>query len=265
MLVFVDPKQGTGKSSTLRALCPDRRWFTDSLPLGARPKEIIELLAGKWIVEVAELAGMRRTEIEQVKAFLSRQSDSARLAYGRLTTEVQRHWVPFGTTNQPVFLKDAQNRRYWPVRVGRFDTAAVARDRDQLWAEAVAAHKAGESVRLDPSLWARAAEEQQAHALEDPWLYAIEEALGDKEGRIATADLFKMLRLPRGVERPEMGSRVAEVMRKLGWSDNKRKVIRFADRKVRRGWLKGNGERTLIAFCGDPVTIEYWGEAPPPF
>jgi len=71
MLVLVDERQGTDKSSTLRALCPDPAWFTDSLHLGGGDKEAIERLAGKWIVEASEPAGLRRGDIDSMKAFLS--------------------------------------------------------------------------------------------------------------------------------------------------------------------------------------------------
>jgi hypothetical protein len=240
MVVLIDPTQGTGKSETLAKLVPDESWFTDSLPLGLDDKTIIEKTRGKWIIEIAELSGMRKTEIEKIKAFLSRQVEHARLAYDRLTTEVQRQWVPFGTTNQPVFLKDAQNRRYWTVDTGICGPEAIARDRDQLWAEALTAHRNGESIRLDPALWSRAAEAQEAHAIEDPWLYTIEDALGDQEGRIATADLFRVLNLPEGIKRPDMGQRLADIMRRLGW---KGKPMKFFG-KPRNGWYKG--EETAV-------------------
>jgi predicted P-loop ATPase len=251
MLVLMNPRQGLGRSAALAALCPNRRWFTDDLPLGVDSKVVIERMAGKWIVEIAELAGMRKGEVEQIKAFLSRQVDIARLAYGRLTTEVERQWVPFGTTNAEVFLKDAENRRYWPVKIGKVDASAIDRDRDQLWGEARAAYAAGESIRLDPKLWGKAEEAQDESALEDPWEYTIGEALGNLVGRIATADVFRVLKLPEGVKQPEMGQRLAKVMRRLGWNDNERKVIAFSN-GTRRGWIKGDDEnaraRTIIAI-----------------
>jgi predicted P-loop ATPase len=148
MLVLVDERQGTDKSSALRALCPDPAWFTDSVHLGGGDKAAIETLAGKWIVEASEPPGMRRGDIESLKAFRWRQVDRARRAYDRFPTEAPRQCVFVGTTIAPVFLKDSESRRYWPVRAGKFDAAAIARDRDQLWAEAAAAEAKGESIRL---------------------------------------------------------------------------------------------------------------------
>lgn len=253
MLVLVDERRGTDKSSALRALCPVPAWFTDSLPLGGGDKEAIARVAGKWIVEASEPAGLRRGDIESMKAFLSRQVDPARRAYGRFPTEVPRQCVFIGTTKEPVFLKDSENPRYWLVRAGRFDAAAIARDGDQLWAEAAAAEAEGESIRLDRMLWPRARKLQEEQAV-DPWLYTIEEVLGNMTGRIATASLFEILMLPEGVKRPDMCSRLASCMRKLGWDNNQGKVIKIGGR-VCRGYLRGTGNERWheITVSVDPI------------
>jgi predicted P-loop ATPase len=172
LLVLETFEQGTLKSSALRALCPDDSWFTDDLPLGVDSKQVIERTSGKWIIEAAEMHGHRGREAEQLKAFLSRQIDGpVRLAYGRLPTSVPRQFIMIGTTNATAgYLKDwTGGRRFWPVRVRRFDLVALERDRDQLWAEAAAREADGESIRLDPSLWAEAAVEQEARRAADPW------------------------------------------------------------------------------------------------
>jgi predicted P-loop ATPase len=146
MLVLADERQGTDISSALRALCPDRAWFTERLHLGGGDKEAISRLAGKWIVEASELAGLRRGDIEAMTAFVSRQVDPARRGF-----LMPRQCTFAGTTKAPMFVKDSESRRYWPVRVCRFDAEAIPRDRDQLWAEAAAAEAKGESIRLTGS------------------------------------------------------------------------------------------------------------------
>jgi hypothetical protein len=249
MLVLVEERQGTDTSSALRALCPDPAWFTESLHLGGGDKEAISRLAGKWIVEATELAGLRRGDIEAMTAFVSRQVDPARRGY-----PTPRQCAFVGTTKAPVFLKDSESRRYWPVRAGKFDAAAIARDRDQLWAEAAAAEAKGESIRLDRKLWPRARKVQEEPKAVDPWLYTIEKVLGDMTGRIATASLFEILMLPEGVKRPEMCVRLASCMRELGWDTNGGKVIKIG-RRVCRGYLRGNGiERWReITTSVDPI------------
>ena len=84
MLVLEQPNQGTDKSSALAVLAVNDDWFCDDLPLNTDSKGVIEALRGRWIIEVAELSGMRKAEVEHVKSLLSRRIDRARMAYGRL-------------------------------------------------------------------------------------------------------------------------------------------------------------------------------------
>jgi len=136
MLVLEAP-QGYNRSSALRILAVNDDWFTDDIPLNADSKVVIERLSGKWIAEASELKGMRRGDVEHLKAMLSRQVDRARLAYDRTPTEYPRQSIFIGTTNSATYLRDMTgDRRYWPVAVERFDLEALKANRDQLWAEA---------------------------------------------------------------------------------------------------------------------------------
>jgi hypothetical protein len=148
--------QGTERSTMLRIIAVRGEWFADDLPMLARGKEVIEMLRGKWIIESPEIKGLRRGDVEQLKAFMSRQSDRGRLAYDRITSDVPRHCVFAGTTNEEEYLKDnTGNRRYWPVRMGAIKLDDLKRDRDQLWAEAAAREREGASIRLARKLCRR--------------------------------------------------------------------------------------------------------------
>src|SRR5262249_50019060 len=137
ILVLEHEEQGTDKSTALRTLAVNDDWFSDDLPLNADSQKVIESLRGRWIIEAAELSGIRRADVEHMKALLSRQIDRARMSYGRLVSEVRRQCVFFGTTNSSEYLRDETgNRRIWPVGIKRVDIDALKRDRDQLWAEA---------------------------------------------------------------------------------------------------------------------------------
>jgi hypothetical protein len=217
MLVLVDPQQGTDKSGVLRLLARREEWFTDSMPLAAREKEVIEHLAGRWIVENSELNGIKHNQVEEIKGFLSRQVDRARLAYGRMVTSAPRQCVFFGTTNSDSFLRDLQNRRFWPVRVTSFDLKAMERDVDQLWAEAAVAEHAGESIRLDPSLWALAAEYQMEYRQEEPWATEIAEVLQGRCGKLASNDAWAIIGKPTGQRFQHDNQRMGEAMRELGF------------------------------------------------
>lgn len=134
MIIF-EGAQGVGKSSFGRLLVGDQ-WFSDWLP-DLHDKDAALGLQGMWGVEMAELATMRKNEIELVKGFVTRTIDKVRPPYGRRVMEVPRQCVFFGTTNHDEYLQDSTgNRRFKPVKVGQLDFESLARDRDQLWAEA---------------------------------------------------------------------------------------------------------------------------------
>src|SRR3954452_21159838 len=165
--------QGIGKSSAIRALAVREEWFADEIAdLGS--KDAAQDLAGKWIVEVPELAAIRGREVERTKAFVSRRVDHYRPSYGRRSQDFPRQCVFFGTTNADTYLQDETgNRRNWDIGVGRIDLAALRRDRDQLWAEAAVAFKAGETWWLDAKAEAVAAEAQAERRILDVWEEAL--------------------------------------------------------------------------------------------
>src|SRR6185436_7521750 len=140
-MLILEGDQGGEKSSGLRALAVNDDWFTDDLPLGSDTRRFMESTVGKWIVEAGEMNGMGKADVASLKACLSRQRDEARMAYGHKSTRVFRQFVIIGTINEKAgYLRDATgNRRFWPVRVQRFDLARLRADRDQLWAEAAEA------------------------------------------------------------------------------------------------------------------------------
>src|SRR5690606_4223720 len=105
------------------------------------------------------------------KAFLSRSSDKYRPPWGRRVIDVPRQCVFGGSTNVDSYLKDETGaRRFWPVRTGRIDLAALGRDRDQLWAEAVAEYLEGkEWWPTDESDRTELEAEQEERRQPDPW------------------------------------------------------------------------------------------------
>lgn len=253
--------QGTNKSSALAVLAVDEDWFSDDLPLTADGKRVIEALAGRWIVEAAELKGMRKGEVEHLKAFLSRQIDRARMSYDRLVTEVPRQCVLVGTTNSAQYLRDGTgNRRFWPVRITRFDLAGLRRDRDQLRAEAVVREAEGASIRLDPDLWAAAANEQQQRAVEDPYVLALAEFLHNHEGKVRAAAVWEFLGIPVGQRTQEHNARLGEAMRALGWD---RKKLRFGG-APEYAYVRGDSQIELETYRTQLGSVHV-GSGEPPF
>ncbi len=168
-IIVMEGREGTMKSSAVRVLAGEGN-FSDQNVLAASDKEQQEALTGVWLHEIAELAGMRRAEIERVKQFASRTEDRARPAYGRLRVDRPRTAVMIATTNEKTYLQsDTGNRRFWPIETGRIALAELERDRDQLWGEAATQEAAGKSLTLDPTLWGAAGEEQERRRAADPW------------------------------------------------------------------------------------------------
>lgn len=163
-LVLTGP-EGAGKSTLFSKM--GGQWFNDSITT-TEGKEGMEQLRRAWIIEMGELAGIKRSEVENVKAFLSKKVDIYRAAYGRHTTDYPRQCVFCGTTNEALFLKgDTGNRRFWVIRIEpqkrkhRKWQTALDRDRDQLWAEAVHYYREGEKLYLDEDMEALARKRQQ--------------------------------------------------------------------------------------------------------
>lgn len=164
MLVLVGP-QGCRKSTTLAKL--GRAWFSDSL-YTVSGKEAYEQIQGYWIIEMGEMAATRKAELEQIKQFMSKQTDSYRAAYARRTQEHPRQCAFFGTTNDDEFLRDPTGgRRFWPVTVtDRGKEMGDSLDEptiDQIWAEIVIRYKAGENWYLDEKIEAIARKVQEEH------------------------------------------------------------------------------------------------------
>ena len=165
MLVIVGD-QGIGKSTLIAKL--GGIWFSDSVALSdMNDKTAAEKLQGYWLMEIGELAGMRKADIDKVKAFISRQDDKFRASFGRHVTPHPRQCVFFGTTNnKDGYLRDITgNRRFWNVSVngnGKYSPWDLTQEIiDQIWAEVKEIVKAGEDLYLSPELEEVARTEQR--------------------------------------------------------------------------------------------------------
>ena len=167
-VLVLDGKPGIGKSTLLRMLGGE--WFSDSLSLtDTRDKTAAEKLQGVWIMEIGEMQGTRKADVDILKGFLSRQVDEYRPAFGRVVERRPRTTVIFGTTNTVTgFLRDVTgNRRFWPVPVEGGEGPWKLTDADirQVWAEAKMYEESGETTFLDAAM-EKEAERMQREALE---------------------------------------------------------------------------------------------------
>ena len=176
LMVILEGEQDIGKSSVWRCLFKESVWFSDSINLSGDDKQILESALGPVIIESAELMGARKAVIERLKAFITRQAERGRLAYGRYTSVIPRRFVLVGTTNDSEGLPSDYTgmRRYLvaPVAAKEGKTAMengrdvikyITENRDQLWAEAVHLYEEGENLLLPEDLLSEAAKEAEAH------------------------------------------------------------------------------------------------------
>ena len=159
-------KQGIGKSHFISIMGGE--WFSDSITT-IQGKEGYEALHGSWLVEMAELTATRKQEVEAVKMFISKREDRYRKAYAKNVSDNPRQCIFFGTTNDDEFLRDyTGNRRFWVVETNAAmmtkDTfTQLAKERDQLWAEAKHYHIQGEKLYLEGESETIAREKQEEH------------------------------------------------------------------------------------------------------
>ncbi len=171
-ILVLNGDQGIGKSMLISRLGGE--WYSDSLSLtDMNDKTAAEKLQGYWILEIGELAGMKKADIDKVKAFISRQDDKYRASFGRRVTPHPRQCIFFGTTNsQNGYLRDITgNRRFWTVKTpgtGKLKPWQITKKEvEQIWAEALALVERGEKLYLDSDLEALSQVEQSAAMEQD--------------------------------------------------------------------------------------------------
>ncbi|KIO95199.1 prophage Lp3 protein 8, helicase [Levilactobacillus brevis] len=144
---------------------------------------IYKSLPGSWVVEIAELSAMKKTDVEALKNFTSILSDYYRNSYGHFATFHPRKNVFIGTTNQRDYLKDATGeRRFYPIRCGvnkatKNPWQPTKDDIPQILAEVKAWVDAGEKLYFDQQTMAEAKTYQQEAQTVNPMKEAIEEYL----------------------------------------------------------------------------------------
>jgi predicted P-loop ATPase len=228
--------QGSLKSTACGIL--GGKWFSDSLPDITAGKEASQHLRGKWLIEVAEMHAVGRAEAAQLKAFITRREERYRPSYGRREVVEPRQCVFLGTTNRDTYLRDETGgRRFWPIRVGAIDVDALARDRDQLFAEALVQFRHSGRWWPDKEFERQylLPEQSARYESDDAW----EEPVAGYLGNQSKVTIGQVAREALHLETPRIGTaaqrRIARILVTLSWKrDNDGKT----DSEGKRWWIR---------------------------
>lgn len=164
-------RQGLGKSRLVALM--GKQWYSDTFG-SLHNKDAMEQIQGVWLMEIGELAGFKKAEIETIKLFISKQEDRFRVAYGRRVNTFARQCIFIGSTNIEAFLQDPTGgRRFWPIKCGVWKSKKnIFKDLkgdivDQLWAEACYWYSMGEDLYLTSEVESVARKIQEHHTEED--------------------------------------------------------------------------------------------------
>lgn len=183
-MLVLEGEQGIGKSWLVSIL--GGKWFTE-LNITEEDKDVVEYMRGRWIIEVPEMVCARKTEVDHLKAFITKTKDRVRLAYRRNATDFPRQSILIGTINPSgdnTYLRDdTGGRRFWPVMCTNINIEWLKSNRDQLIAEAFEVYKNGtEELHLtDPETLAIAKQHQDDRRSEDAWIQHVREYIDQLE------------------------------------------------------------------------------------
>lgn len=181
----LDGAQGIGKSTLIKYLAGEE-FFSDNLSLtDMNDKTAAEKIQGNWLIEIGELSGMKKADIEKVKSFVSTTDDKYRASYGRVVESHPRQCVIFATVNGDGrgYLRDITgNRRFWIVKCNQTLQKRMWDEndknyRDQFWSEAKEIYESGEELYLEGSLLDIATDYQNEALEQDERVGIVEQYL----------------------------------------------------------------------------------------
>lgn len=233
LMLVLEGEQGLRKSTLFNVLCGDA-WFLD---LGAAPsdKDFYQLIQGRWLVEISELASFAKSDTSHIKRAITARHDVFRPAYGRNPVECPRQCVFVGTVNNSTWQRDETGgRRYMPIWIKEINLEAIRHLRDLLWGEACVRFERGEGWWVLPA----AAVEVQADRYEDDvwsalvwrWLEgkAHENRYSKGKGLVTKTSISEVLEKALDVEPKKQDKasqmRVGTIMLRLGWLKRQKRV-----------------------------------------
>jgi putative DNA primase/helicase len=238
-VLIIEGDQGAGKSTMLRELATIRgkSYFDDTIKVSDLGSDkTIPKLQGVLIIELAEMAGMRKADVDNLKQQITIQEDRLVQKYKNEASRFPRQFVMAGTIN-PVqgYLDDPTgNRRFLPVRAGKkIDVEGIKRDREQLWAEAVYLYREKYPLWFGETLTKKLKEIQRSREIYSPWLQDIEEMCADRKF-ISNNDIWSELHIEKSKRTQRDLNEIGKVMVSLGYERVRRRI----DGEREYGWIK---------------------------
>jgi hypothetical protein len=224
-VLILEGPQGIGKSSVVRILGGEH--YAD-IVIDAHNRDTVDAMRGAWFIEFSEMEVTRRAEAQALKAFITRTTDRCRLAYMQFTFDYPRSCIFIGTINPDAmgeYLSDSTgNRRFWPIMCGLIRMDTLRKDRDQLFAEAVARYKKGEAYHIeDKHVLKEAMAEQEKRQTTEPWTDMVMEYLETNEmaqahGLVVVKDVWLYgLRGSEAGFNKSQAHKIGNILRSLGF------------------------------------------------
>lgn len=253
-MIILEGPQSAGKSFLLKELATIHSvaYFDDTIKVTdlGNPSTVPKL-QGVLIVEIAEMAALGKKDINELKAEITITHDRIVRKYENEATKYPRQFVFAGTIN-PIegYLDDPTgNRRFWPVRVGqKIDLESIKRDKEQLWAEAVARYKAGEKLFIDEHLYDMAMSAQRERNIMHPWLPDVEWLTRSRD-KIPIKEIWEALGFSDKTKRTRFASNdISKIMVELGFEKGRNRV----DGKPEYVWVRKKSQKDLdLEFAND--------------
>lgn len=233
-MIVLQGKQWTGKSTAFSII--GGKWYAEVLE-SIDSNNFLQSLQGKLLLEFADMSGLDRSDLNRIKQVISCRVDSFRAPYDRSPQDHPRQCVLVSTTNEGHFLRDdTGGTRFWPVEIGRIDHNLIIRDRDQLFAEAVARYKTGENWHIMPTEETEAV--QEAYRQSDEWETEIYEWIKNNPYRTEfSVREIGCECLKISIDRLDKGSqiRIARNLKRIGCE----RVQKFTEGKNIKLWARG--------------------------
>jgi putative DNA primase/helicase len=236
-MLILEGAQGIGKSTMVEELAGS--WYLDT-NFETRDKDLIDSMRGAFLIEISELSGMNKKDVDWLKSFLTKKIDRVRLPYAARCKDFKRKSVFIGTYNPSgnnTYLRDdTGNRRFWPIECRTINLEFIRQYKHQLWAEAFRRFESNERYYIDDP---KAIEIMKAlhedRELEGPTYYTIREYLRRRNRPQVTMD--ELLKECLGLTISGQDQRSLQ----SAWT-----IIGINMRRL--GWIKGTNDKRHIYF-----------------